>query len=159
MPPPSTLCSPQLQSTCHYIVNHYVKILHVHLGVANNMRPLSCGGGGGHKRKRSNLLIKNMIKYLTLDVMCWFHRDAPEWHGTQWHSPYEGDSTQVSTHLRKTQHKPNFPLVGVLERNKHKHFWKKNGSFPFVPPPPQLSGCISLVGAYYLHPSIARAIF
>ena len=24
-PPPSTLCAPQLQSTCHYIVNHYVK--------------------------------------------------------------------------------------------------------------------------------------
>ena len=44
-PPPSTLCSPQLQSTCHYIVNHYVKILHVHLGVANNMHPLSWGGG------------------------------------------------------------------------------------------------------------------
>ena len=50
-PPPSTLCSPQLQSTCHYIVNHFVKILHVHLGVANNMHPLSWGGG--HKRKRS----------------------------------------------------------------------------------------------------------
>ena len=31
-PPPSTLCAPQLQSTCHYIVNHYVKILHVRLG-------------------------------------------------------------------------------------------------------------------------------
>ena len=44
--PPSTLCSPQLQSTCHYIVNHYVNILHVHLGVANNMHPLSWGGGG-----------------------------------------------------------------------------------------------------------------
>ena len=46
-PPPSTLCSPQWQSTCHYIVNHYVKILHVRLGVANNMHPLSWGGGGG----------------------------------------------------------------------------------------------------------------
>ena len=45
--PPSTLCSPQLQSTCHYIVNHYVKILHVHLGVANNMHPLSWGGTNG----------------------------------------------------------------------------------------------------------------
>ena len=52
-PPPSTLCAPQLQSTCHYIVNHYVKIWHVRLGGANNMRPLSWGGGGGHKRKRS----------------------------------------------------------------------------------------------------------
>ena len=46
-PPPSTLCSPQLQSTCHYIVHHYVKILHVHLGVANNMHPLSWGGTNG----------------------------------------------------------------------------------------------------------------
>ena len=24
-PPPSTICNPQLQSTCHYIVNQYVK--------------------------------------------------------------------------------------------------------------------------------------
>ena len=36
---PSTLRSPQLQSTCHYIVNDYVKILHVRLGDANNMHP------------------------------------------------------------------------------------------------------------------------
>ena len=49
--PPSSLCSPQWQSTCHYIVNHYVKILHVRLGVANIMHPLSWGG---HKRKRSD---------------------------------------------------------------------------------------------------------
>ena len=48
-PPPSTLCSPQLQSTCHYIVNHYGKILHVHLGVANNK--LSWGGGGAQTEK------------------------------------------------------------------------------------------------------------
>ena len=46
-PPPSTLCAPQLQNTCHYIVNHYVKVWHVRLGGANNMRPLSRGGGGG----------------------------------------------------------------------------------------------------------------
>ena len=50
-PPPSTLCAPQLQSTCHYIGNHYVKILHVHLGDANNMRPLSWGGGGAQTEK------------------------------------------------------------------------------------------------------------
>ena len=63
-PPPSTLCSPQLQSTCHYIVNHYVKILHVHLGVANNMHPLSWGGG--HKRKRSKNLIRRQFIYIYL---------------------------------------------------------------------------------------------
>ena len=40
---PQYVMGPQLQSTCHYIVNHYVKILHVHLGAANNMRPLSWG--------------------------------------------------------------------------------------------------------------------
>ena len=33
---------PQLQSTCHYIVNHYVKIWHMLRG-AINMRPLSGG--------------------------------------------------------------------------------------------------------------------
>ena len=30
--PPSTLCDPQVQSTCHYMVNHYVKICHVRRG-------------------------------------------------------------------------------------------------------------------------------
>ena len=43
---------PQLQSTCHYIVNHYVDILHVRLGGANNMRPLSWGGANGKDPKR-----------------------------------------------------------------------------------------------------------
>ena len=47
--PPQYVMLPQLQSTCHYIVNHYVKILHVHLGVANNMHPLSWGGGTNGK--------------------------------------------------------------------------------------------------------------
>ena len=42
-PPPSTLCSPQLHSIRHYMANHYVKILHVLLGGANNMHPLSGG--------------------------------------------------------------------------------------------------------------------
>ena len=46
-----TLCAPQLQSTCQYIVNHYVKILHVRLGGANNMHPLSWGGGGAQTEK------------------------------------------------------------------------------------------------------------
>ena len=44
---PQYVLRPQLQGTCHYIVNHYVKIWHVLLGDANNMRPLSWGGGGG----------------------------------------------------------------------------------------------------------------
>ena len=45
--PPQYECAPQLQTTCHYIVNYYVEILHVRLGVANNMRPLSWGGTNG----------------------------------------------------------------------------------------------------------------
>ena len=45
--PPSTLCSPQLQSTCHYIVNHNLKIWHVRLEGANNMHSLSLGGTKG----------------------------------------------------------------------------------------------------------------
>ena len=55
---PQYVMLPQLQSTFHYIVNHYVKILHVHLGVANNMHPLSWGG---HKRKRSRSFIKSKL--------------------------------------------------------------------------------------------------
>ena len=43
---------PQLQSTCHYS-NPYVKnIWHMRLGGANNMHPLSWGGG--YKQKKSN---------------------------------------------------------------------------------------------------------
>ena len=53
-PPP-----PPLQCTFHYRVIHYVKKLHVRLGVANNMHPLS--GGGGHKRKRSKILVKLIL--------------------------------------------------------------------------------------------------
>ena len=56
---PSTLCSPKLRSTRHYIVNHYVKILHVHLGVANNMHPLSWGGGA-QTEKILNFLYKTI---------------------------------------------------------------------------------------------------
>ena len=53
------LCATQLKSTCHYIVNHNVKILHVRLGGANNMRPLSWGG---HKRKRSDIQLQSKSK-------------------------------------------------------------------------------------------------
>ena len=48
--PPVRFCSPQLQHTRDYMVKYYVKIMHVLLGVANNMNPLI---GGGHKWKRS----------------------------------------------------------------------------------------------------------
>ena len=44
---PSTFCTAQLQITCNYIVNHYVKMYYVHLRSANKKRPLSWG----HKRK------------------------------------------------------------------------------------------------------------
>ena len=43
----STICTPQIQSTCHYTVNHYVKIWHVRLGGATNMHPLSWGDTNG----------------------------------------------------------------------------------------------------------------
>ena len=62
VPPPSTLCAPQLQSTCHYIVNHYVKILHVRLGGANNMRPLSWGGGGGAQTEKIQIFKIQFLK-------------------------------------------------------------------------------------------------
>ena len=52
-PPPSTFCIPPLKSTCHHILNRYVKIWHVRLRCAHNMHPLSWEGGG-HKRKRSS---------------------------------------------------------------------------------------------------------
>ena len=32
------IMQPQLQSRCHYIVNHYLKIWHVRLGYANKMQ-------------------------------------------------------------------------------------------------------------------------
>ena len=38
---PCTLFSPQLQSTCYYMLKRYVKIWHVRLGGANNMHPPS----------------------------------------------------------------------------------------------------------------------
>ena len=70
------LCSPQLQSTCHYIVNHYVKILHVHLGVANNMHPQNWGGGGGTNGKdpKFQLEILNKwyrVKYKFIRELLW----------------------------------------------------------------------------------------
>ena len=44
------ICAPQYVMrppvTEHVLVNHYVKIWLVRLGGANNMRPLSWGGGG-----------------------------------------------------------------------------------------------------------------
>ena len=48
---PQYVLFPQLQSTCHYIENHHVKIWHVRLGDENNMHPLSWGGGGAQTEK------------------------------------------------------------------------------------------------------------
>ena len=48
--PPSTFCAPRYRARA-IIVNHYVKIWHVHLGGAINMRPLSWGGGGSTNGK------------------------------------------------------------------------------------------------------------
>ena len=70
-PPPSTLCTPRLRSTCHNIVNLYVQIWQVNRGGgggANNMNPLSWG----HKRKRSakktSTIIYRAIKRNTLTI-------------------------------------------------------------------------------------------
>ena len=70
-PPPQYVMHPPLQSTCHYIVIHYVKMWHVRLGDAINIRPLSWrerggGGGGGvgcgvHKRKRSKKEVSSKL--------------------------------------------------------------------------------------------------
>ena len=63
-PLPGTLCpspvcyAPQVRyappryRARHYIVNHHVKIWNVRLGGANNMRPLSWGGGGGAQTEK-----------------------------------------------------------------------------------------------------------
>ena len=67
-PPPNTFCNPQYllrfappsyRAPCHYRVNHYVKIWHVCLGVANNTHPLSWRGGGeGAQTGKIQYLIK-----------------------------------------------------------------------------------------------------
>ena len=62
LPPPLYVMHPQLLSTCHYIVNFYIKIWHVSLGYANNFHPLN-GGGGRHKRKRSIWLYSFFLLY------------------------------------------------------------------------------------------------
>ena len=72
--PPSTFCAPQLQSMCRYIVYHYVKIWHVRLGDANNMQPLSWGGGAQtekiRKFKKENVpLISSISRYSPLSQL------------------------------------------------------------------------------------------
>ena len=55
---PQYAMHPQLQSTCHYIIIHYVKIWHVRLGDENNMHPLSWG----KKMKRSKICLENFCQ-------------------------------------------------------------------------------------------------
>ena len=57
VPAPPYIMHPQLQRTCHRIVNHYVKIWHVRLGGgggggANNMHPLNWGGAQTKTNKK-----------------------------------------------------------------------------------------------------------
>ena len=61
--PPTPVAYAPPMSACHYIVNHYEKIWHVRLGDANNMHPLSIGGGGGlgAQKKRSEFSLKYFI--------------------------------------------------------------------------------------------------
>ena len=54
------LCPP-IAEHVRYVVNHHVKIWHVRLGGANNMRPLSWG----HNRKRS-FVTSTLCKALSL---------------------------------------------------------------------------------------------
>ena len=53
-----------LQSTCHYMGNHYVKLWWGG-GVGKNRRPLSWGGGGGG-RKDFLVSIYDITKYLRI---------------------------------------------------------------------------------------------
>ena len=67
--PPLVRYAPPSYNTCHYIVNHYVKIWHLRLGGANNMHPLPTKLGlGGHKGKRSNLAIWDASTILASDL-------------------------------------------------------------------------------------------
>ena len=75
--PPSTLCSPQLQSTCHYIVNYYVKILHVRLGVANNMRPLSWGGGAQTEKIPFRIKLNRFKKQMLYSTISQYNGPIP----------------------------------------------------------------------------------
>ena len=52
-PSPGTLCTPELQSTCQYIINHYAKIMQKnHYARASGGVQIIClGGGGGQKQK------------------------------------------------------------------------------------------------------------
>ena len=56
---------PQLKNTCLYIVYHYVKMWHVRLGCANNLHPLSLGGGA-QNGKDPSFLARNLIYLIGL---------------------------------------------------------------------------------------------
>ena len=76
---PSTLCSPMLQSTCHYIVNHDVKIWHVRRGggggggerVANYMQSLNGGTKGNLRHLVGHFLshLRNLVQFSSVQ---WF---------------------------------------------------------------------------------------
>ena len=63
-PPPQYVMRPHLQSTCHYIVNHYVKKWHVRLGVA----PIKLGGGGTNGKDPIYFLILFINKYKIINI-------------------------------------------------------------------------------------------
>ena len=118
--PPSKLCSPQSQSTCHYIVNHYVKILHVHLGVANNMHPLSWGGGG-YKRKRSKLLYNIVNKTLCNFGSEMNRRTISDLYGSLFPNKYDDDNKCAWRIICKCLNCNNFKKVEkTLSNGKQK---------------------------------------
>ena len=49
-PPPSMLCTPQLQGTCHYIVNYYFSTCV--WGLQKIYAPTKLGGGGGSQTEK-----------------------------------------------------------------------------------------------------------
>ena len=48
---PTVRYAPPVQSMCYYMVNQYLKIRPMRLGVANNMHPLCLGGTNGKDPK------------------------------------------------------------------------------------------------------------
>ena len=106
------------------------------LGVANNMHPLSWGGGG-HKRKRSKFYFHKALKNVSTKSYCFppiiinknsdFLRRYKESH---LQTCIYSTSRMQKTKIQKTCNKTSILL---------------EGSFPFVPPPPSTLCSITIM--------------